>query len=75
MQLAYLKTNAIKRGIDDWISLVDAHLSYDENKHNFDKLFGSINSDNELMIKYEKCEGMRNDAIYNMMPDIGEMRI
>lgn len=65
IQLAYLKTNAIKKGIDDWISLIDSNLSYEENKLNFENSFGTLNSDNELMAKYDRYENMLNDPVYN----------
>ena len=68
ISLAWLKTKAIRQGIDDWISLIDSHLSYEENKSNLVKMFGAIESDKELMTKYQTYSDMSKD----FYQDIGE---
>lgn len=65
IELAWLKTLAVKRGVDDWLSLVDSKLSYEENKANFVQNFGALNSDNELMQKYKDYQDMARDEYRN----------
>ena len=60
IELAQLKTLSAKQGVDDWLSLVDSKLNYEENKGNFIQLHGSQDSDNELLQKYERYEAMNS---------------
>lgn len=65
IELAWLKTHAIRRGIDDWISLIDSKLSYDENKLNLVQQFGAQYTDDELMQKYQNYQDMAQDEYRN----------
>lgn len=60
-ELAHLKTAATKRGIDDWISLIDSRLSYEENRANLTAQYGAQDSDSELMQKYRDYTDMARD--------------
>ena len=58
IEIAWLKTHAIRRGIDDWLSLIDSTLSYEENKLNLQTQYGAVNSDSELVQKYKNYSDM-----------------
>ncbi len=57
-ELAHLKTAATKRGIDDWVSLLDSRLSYEENKLNLIQQYGAHESDSDLMQKYRDYQDL-----------------
>lgn len=61
IELAHLKTLAVKHGVDDWLSLVDSKLSYEENKAAFVQNFGALDSDEDMVQKYQNYQGMAQD--------------
>lgn len=61
IELAWLKTHAVRRGIDDWISLIDSKLSYGENKLNIAQQYGAQDSDGELMQRYKDSADRARD--------------
>jgi len=64
IELMHLKNTAIKAGANDWISMIDTTLSYEENKRIMLQNFGHVDTDNEMMAKYKNYEEMANNQIY-----------
>lgn len=54
-----------KIGIDDKISHIDSALTYEENKELITRNFGRVDSDKEMMDKYNRYSDMSKDSIYN----------